>query len=217
MTLNDEDSNMVIPSINAEVLVGQNLRELRKARSFSLRTLAASSGLNINTLSMIENGKTSPSVSTLQQLALALKVPLSAFFDTSSIDKQIVFTPAGERPLVNFGATVLQSLGKQLAGHAVQPFVVKLNPEERSGETPIAHTGYELVFCLKGTLEYRILEDIYLLNEGDSLVFQAHLAHSWRNTSNRPAEILLVFFPSELGETPDEHHFNIQTMRKEEK
>jgi len=215
--MDDKDLDKSSLPVQAEILlVGQNLRDLRKARGFSLRNLAKSSGLNINTLSMIENGKTSPSVSTLQQLALALKVPLSAFFDTTSIDKQIVFTSADERPLVQFGNTMLESLGRQLAGHAVQPFVIKLAPEIKSGEMPIAHTGYEFVFCLHGKIEYRILDEVYLLETGDSLVFQAHLAHSWQNIGKETTEILLIFFPSELGDTPDAHHFKNQTLRKED-
>jgi hypothetical protein len=37
--------------------------------NLTIRALASQSGLAVNTLSLIENGKTSPSVSTLQQLA----------------------------------------------------------------------------------------------------------------------------------------------------
>ena len=47
---------------SADLLVGQRLKDLRTKNGFSLRALADSSGLNINTLSLIENGKSSPSV-----------------------------------------------------------------------------------------------------------------------------------------------------------
>ena len=48
-------------------------------RGLSIRTLAERSELNVNTLSLIENSKTSPSVSTLQQIAAALEVPIDGF------------------------------------------------------------------------------------------------------------------------------------------
>lgn len=48
-----------------EIKVSRRLRELRVECGFSIRALAKQSSLNINTLSMIENGKTSPSVSTM--------------------------------------------------------------------------------------------------------------------------------------------------------
>ena len=67
-----------------EISVGSRLRELRNERSLSIRALAERSGLNVNTFSLIENGKTSPSVSTLQQIAAALEVPITAFFETNA-------------------------------------------------------------------------------------------------------------------------------------
>ena len=71
-----------LPSENipTEMSVGLKIREIRNRRGFSLRTLAERSGLNINTLSLVENGKSSPSVGTLQQLAKALEVPITVFF-----------------------------------------------------------------------------------------------------------------------------------------
>ncbi len=58
------------PSVDIDA--GHCLRVLRSGRGLSIRSLAEQSGLNANTLSLIENSKTSPSVSTLQQLASAL-------------------------------------------------------------------------------------------------------------------------------------------------
>src|SRR5664279_1817096 len=118
--------NITNPTINdnstpSEVLVGRRLRELRNRKGLSLRALADRSGLNVNTLSLAENGKSSPSVSTLQQLALALEVPIATFFESERVEKRIVFTPADHRPLAAFGRTQMQNLGKDLADSAIQP------------------------------------------------------------------------------------------------
>lgn len=67
------------------------IRELRNQREFSLRTLAECNGLTINTLSLVENGKSSPSVCTLQQLTVALEVPITTFFESEPVEKQVVF------------------------------------------------------------------------------------------------------------------------------
>lgn len=89
-------------AVIAEIDVGRRLRELRNGQGLSIRSLAEMSGLNFNTLSLIENGKTSPSVSTLQQLALALQVPISSFFETEPPQKSIVYQKAGQRPRAAF-------------------------------------------------------------------------------------------------------------------
>ncbi|MHC1739860.1 MAG: NifB/NifX family molybdenum-iron cluster-binding protein [Anaerolineaceae bacterium] len=199
----------------AEVLVGRRLRELRIRRGFSLRGLADHSGLNVNTLSLVENGKSSPSVSTLQQLALALNVPISAFFESEPVDKHVVFTPADQRPQVAFSSTQMQSLGKDLAGNVVQPFVVSLKPGISSGDQKIVHTGHEFVYCLSGIIHYQVEKEEFLLNPGDSLVFEAHLPHFWENKGTDIAQILLVLYPSDEREEPGGRHFPLELMKKE--
>jgi DNA-binding XRE family transcriptional regulator len=68
-------SNLSPAQPSDEVNVGCRLRELRAERGISIRALAEQSGLNVNTLSLIENGKTSPSVSTFQQIAFPFAAP----------------------------------------------------------------------------------------------------------------------------------------------
>ncbi len=62
----------------------------------SQRALAGN-GNDFNTLNLIENEKTSPNVSTLQQLADTLNVPITTFFRSVKERKEIVFQKAGER------------------------------------------------------------------------------------------------------------------------
>ena len=199
----------------AEVLVGRKLRELRSRHGLSLRSLADRSGLNINTLSLIENGKSSPSVSTLQQLALALSVPLSAFFEDEFIEKRVVFTPAHSRPLAEFGSTQMENLAQNLVGNAVQPYMVTLKPGMGSGDRMIVHTGYEFVYCLEGEIQYTIDGVDYLLKTGDSLVFQAHLPHCWKNLGQELACLLMVLYPADENEEAGSRHVSLDHIEKE--
>lgn len=200
---------------SAELIVGSNLRNLRTRRGYSLRALANSSGLNANTLSLIENGKVSPSVGTLQQLASTLRVPIADFFEAPSLDKRVVFTPANARPRRSLGKTVVESLGKNLAGSRVQPFLVTLKPGSGSGEDTVVHTGHEFVYGLAGEIQYRVDDDEFLLKAGDSLVFEAHLPHAWANQSEDAAQFLLVLYPSNDQEELGGRHFSIDTIKKE--
>jgi len=189
------------------VNVGRNLRALRTERNLSIRVLAEQSGLNINTLSLIENGKSSPSVSTLQQLAAALDIPIIAFFKTDQQPNRISFQKAGRRPLAAFAYGSLEDLGEGLTLHGGQPFLVTLEPFAGSGSMPIVHTGHEFVFCLEGCLEYILEEQSYLLEAGDSLIFEAHLPHCWRNAGPTPSRSLLIMCPADGNDRPTERHF----------
>lgn len=193
----------------SEYSVGDKIREIRNGRSLSLKKTAELSGLNINTLSLIENDKTSPSVSTLQQLAKALDVPIVAFFESEPVSAHVVFTPAGNRPFSTFGQTQMENLGKDLCGSVVQPFVVTLAPGAGSGDQQVVHTGHEFVYCLSGKVRYMVEKMEYDLETGDSLVFEAHLAHQWKNISDLTSQLILVFYPADSQEDPGGRHFSV--------
>lgn len=194
-----------------QINVGARIRALREERGWSIRELAEKSGLAMNTLSLIENAKTSPSVSTLQQIAHALDVPLMAFFESSVPPTRVVYTPAHRRTLVEFVHGTLADLGIGLMHRAVQPFFVTLNPHSGSGTQSTVHTGYEFVYCLKGRVTYIIQDRAYLLEAGDSLLFESHLPHHWQNVESEPSEVLIVLYPTETREYSAERHFEPKT------
>ncbi len=213
--LTTEDSHPTPPVAvgaiaNAQVNVGRRLRELRTERGLSLRALAGQSALNVNTLSLIENDKTSPSVSTLQQIAAALEVPMVAFFETDAPRNSVAYITANHRPRAIFAHGMLEDLGAGLTNRGVEPFIITLEPRADSGSQPIVHTGFEFVFCLHGQIAYRIEDHTYILEPGDSLVFESHLPHQWNNPTDHQAQAILVLYPTDARDHPTERHFTIK-------
>jgi transcriptional regulator with XRE-family HTH domain len=195
--------------------VGLRLREIRMGGGLTIRDLARKSGLNVNTLSMIENGKASPSVETLQQLSLTLGIPITAFFEDNTPKKQIVHYKAGQRLGIAFAYGILEDLGAEMPQRGAETFLVTLDPGSKSGEDPIVHTGRETVYCLEGQLTYSIDGQAFVLEPGDSLCFEAHLPHRWQNTGAIPARSLLVLCPSDELDRPTERHFLPELARSE--
>ncbi len=191
-----------------EISVGENLRRLREARGITLRELAERSHLAINTLSLIENEHTSPSVSTLQQLARALEVPVTAFFEGDSAPRAVAYVRSDSRPRASIDNGVLEDLGAGANIREVEPFLVTMDPGASSGGSDIVHTGYEFVFCLSGRILYMIDHVSYLLDPGDSLLFEAHLPHRWQNMSLTPARTLMVLYPTDARDDPTALHFS---------
>lgn len=198
-----------------QVDVGLKIREIRTRKGFSLRLLAQESGLNINTLSLIENGKTSPSVSTLQTLASALQVPIVAFFENEPVKENIVFTPLNHGTELRFGSTSLIYLSEHIEDDSIQTFKVKLPSGAGSGNQMVVHTGVEFIYCLTGSAHYRIAAEEYMLTPGDSLIFEAYLPHCWENMGDSPAELLLMFISRDQKENPGESHFRKDLLLKE--
>lgn len=173
--------------------VGAQVRALRQERGMSMRGLAEQCDLSPNTISLIERGTTSPSVSTLHRLAMALRVPITHLFKEQSEQAPVIHSRSGERPFSGSNSLLLESLGSGLEEQTLQPFLVTMKAGADSGPSIMAHEGHELVYCLQGQVEYRIEERIYCLTAGESLLFDALLPHCWRNMAQEPAIFLLIF------------------------
>ncbi|MGE5377116.1 MAG: helix-turn-helix domain-containing protein [Bacteroidota bacterium] len=189
------------------VNIGERLRELREARNISMRTLADRSGLSANALSMIERGKASPSVSTLYKLADAMGISITTFFASDSDRKQVVFLKADARPHVSFSRGVFEGLGGEQFIGRVEPFILTLENSANSGPRTMTHTGHELVFCLRGRLEYQVERQVYQLEPGDSLLFAAHLKHKWKNPGRNVTTAIVIISGFEEGEHPHAMHW----------
>lgn len=210
MKKNNGDTGGQSPFISTgeeEIRVGDRLREIRTKFGLSIRELAKQSGLNVNTLSLIENGKTSPSVSTLQQLGQTLRVPISVFFETDHGEKKAVFQKSGSRPHAAFAHGLMEDLGAGMPRFGTEPLIVTLNPNADSGKTPIVHTGREFVYCVEGKIAYTVDKETYVLELGDSLLFEAYLPHHWKNLLAVPSRALLVLCPMDGRDSPTERHF----------
>jgi transcriptional regulator with XRE-family HTH domain len=192
--------------------VGQRLRILRDERDISMRALARRSGLSANALSMIERGLTSPSVSTLNKLANALEVPITAFFRQEPLREQIVFRKGAERSRIPFTRGMIEGLGGENFAGRVEAFLLTLEVGGSSGPHGMIHTGHELVFCLRGSLEYEVEANHYLLEPGDCLIFAAQLVHRWRNHGDHVSNAIVVISSFEESERPGEYHLASMTV-----
>jgi len=188
--------------------VGLRLKQLRERRGISLRELSRLSGLSTNTLSMIERGQSSPSVSTLYRLVDALSVPISAVFQNEPRREAIVYRTESERAHVPFPLGVWEGLGGEAFVGNVQPFMLSLESGANSGQHRIVHTGHEFVMCLRGELEYEIGEEQFLLKAGDSLLFAARLEHRWRNPGSVVTNVIIVLSGFEEYESPGIYHYS---------
>lgn len=204
---NLEHTMSLYQSDAVSVDVGTRLRELRELRGISMRALATKSGLSANALSMIERGKTSPSVSTLYKLADALGISITAFFGTESEKQQVIFLKSDERSRIPFTRGVFEGLGGEKFAGRVEPFVLTLESGANSGPHSMTHTGHEFVFCLRGELEYTVEKNVFLMSPGDSLLFAAQLRHKWKNPGRTVANALVVLSGFAEGEVPHTMHW----------
>ncbi len=181
-----------------EVAIGREVRAFRKAHGTTVAELSELTGLSIGMLSKIENGNTSPSLSTLQTLANALSVPLTSFFRQYEERREAVHTKSGDGVEIERDGTraghqynLLGHLGSNSSGVMVEPYLIELTTESDTFET-FQHGGIETIYMLEGAVDYRHGSEVYPLRPGDTLFFDADAPHGPENLVQLPAKYLSI-------------------------
>ncbi|MER5172890.1 helix-turn-helix domain-containing protein [Thioclava kandeliae] len=183
---------------NLEVAIGRQVRELRKRQRMTVADLAGQAGLSVGMLSKIENGVTSPSLSTISTLAHALRVPLVQLFSGYEEARGCMHVKAGDGVEIEREGTraghqyqLLGHIGSNNSGVVVEPYMITL--ESPSDKFPIfQHEGIELLYMIDGTMTYRHGDQRYVLEPGDSLLFDADAPHGPEDLSDLPIRYLSV-------------------------
>lgn len=180
--------------------IGAQVRSLRKLHDMTVVELAGQAGMSAGMLSKIENGGICPSLHTLQALALALNVPLTAFFEKFEERHDVSYVPAGS------GVTIERRGSKaghryQLLGHsmggdiAVEPYLITLS-EGASPYPSFRHDGVEFIYLLEGRVGYRHGDRLIDLSPGDALFFDAASAHGPEILHELPLRLLsIIIYP----------------------
>jgi len=183
---------------NLEVAIGRQVRELRKRQRMTGSELAQQTGLSVGMLSKIENGVISPSLNTLQALANALRVPLVQLFSGFEEPRGAMHVKAGQGVEIERAGTraghqyqLLGHIGSNNSGVVVEPYLITLDSE--SDRFPaFQHEGIELIYMLEGVIDYRHGDQLYLLEPGDSLLFDADAPHGPEVLIELPSRYLSI-------------------------
>ncbi len=179
-----------------EAAIGRKVRALRQGQGVKLSDLARASGLSLGMLSKIENGQTSPSLSTLKALAGALNVPISIFFQEFEDRRDCSFVPAGRGVRIDRRGTraghVYELLGHSLRSAVrVEPFLITID-EGGAPYPAFQHPGHEFIYMLAGRLTYRHGGNAYAMGPGDALFFDAAAPHGPEALGELPARYLSI-------------------------
>ena len=175
--------------------VGERIKALRDDKRISLRLLARRSGISANALSLIERGKTSPTVTTLLAVARAFNVPIHEFFLDGDKGKGFVVYRKG----ASLQAGAIEPMATGLKGQNLNPLFLRLGPNDKFRKELVFHPGDEFVYCLSGEVECEIDSDRVRLNPGDAVTFKADIPHRIQGISRSGSDVLVVFEVGRLG------------------
>lgn len=180
-----------------DVVLGERVRERRRAQSLSLKDLADQSGISIGLLSQIERGLSSPSLRVLASLADALNVGLGNLFDGNLSPEpavQRIVVRESERKKLGFWRTGIfkELLTPQTGLSGLEIFMITIEPGGTTGSQVYAHDGEEGGLVLEGEVSIEVEGAEHRLRKGDSFRFDSTRPHSFHNLGKKVARVVWV-------------------------
>ena len=174
--------------------IGRNIRARRQRLGLSLEALAKRSGVSSTMLSEVERSVKNPTVKLAYQIAKALSCTLTDLLDERPVTPVTVIRADQRRTLIDPQSGVARhGLRTELLSSGLEVVWYELPAGTSAGEMEPNRPGVtEHVSVLKGRLTLKLGEEIYELNEGDSVSYAAHTTMEYRNDSEAGCEILLL-------------------------
>lgn len=159
----------------------------------SVRSLATNADFSPSFISQVENGQVSPSISSLERIALALGASISDFFqhaDREGAAGLVVRASQRRRYESAWSKAQIENLGVQ--GSKLRPLLITVAPHGSSGKKPYRRPYDEFAFVLEGAIKLELNGEEIVLETGDAASTPAQKPVRWVNESDRPAKILVV-------------------------
>jgi transcriptional regulator with XRE-family HTH domain len=183
------------PEAVTEVDVGERLRDIRRLRHATLRTIADRAGVSESFLSQVERGRASASVASLRRIAGALGVSVADLFEPSGPPAPQVLR-RDQRPSLSFGVLGTKRLLTPRPLSHLEVFVGELDVGGSTGTEPYAHgDSEELLVVISGTVQLELGGDVHELESGDSIDYRSSTLHRVTNVGEERAEVIWIISP----------------------
>ncbi len=181
------------------VQISNRLKDIRKDKNITLQELADIAGVSKGMLSQVENSRTIPSLTVFLNLMKALQIDFNDFFKDINLQPQtskVLFKKKEQRQFFEkenaTGFIYQRLLSTTVNEYHIDFVILTLSP---NATRPLVSTdAYEFKLLLKGKVEYLIGNESFLMDEGDTLFFDATELHNPINIGQEDAILLVVYF-----------------------
>ena len=175
--------------------LGQRLRIIRQRAGLSQRALAKKVGVASATISLMEAGKTSPSVGSLKRVLDGIPIGLSEFFAFEPEPDQTVFYASDELVEIGKGGLSLKQVGQNLFGRSLQILKETYAIGADTGRVMYEHDGEEGGIVVSGRVEVTVGDQRKILGPGDAYQFDSRKPHRCRQVGPDEAVIISACTP----------------------
>jgi transcriptional regulator with XRE-family HTH domain len=176
--------------------VGSRLRLVRQIYGLTQRELARRAGVTNGAISLIEQNRVSPSISSLKKILDGIPLSLADFFTLDFPVSDNVFFHAADLTEIAFGEAIsLRMVGSSLKDRAVQMLYETYQPGADTGDAMLRHQGEECGIIVSGCLTVTVGAQERVLQPGDAYYFKSDIPHRFRNPGPGPCVLISANSP----------------------
>jgi len=181
--------------------IGHKIKELRKKQKMTLTELSKQSGVQIATLSRIENGKMKGTIDSHLEIARSLGVDVTTLYKDLAEESQAERTSPPDASTETFSYNDKASyeiLTSNLLSKKMMPVVLRVDPLGRTNAESNPAGSEKFIFVLEGEIRANVGERVYNLSPNKTMYFDASVRHWFENTSSKTAKFIAVVTPVAL-------------------
>lgn len=175
--------------------VGARLKAVRRMTGLSQRELAKRAGVTNGMISLIEQDRVSPSISSLKKVLDGVPMSLAEFFTMDLSESTQIFYRAEELPDLGQGPIVFRLVGANRHGRAMSILHEAYEPGADTGAEMLRHEGEEGGVVVKGRIELTVGAERRVLEPGDAYYFESRVPHRFRNPGEEECVIISANTP----------------------
>ncbi len=175
--------------------VGAHLRAVRILYGLSQRELAKRAGVTNGLISLIEQNRVSPSVSSLKKVLDGIPMSLAEFFTLDLSASPQVFFQRDELTDLGDRSVSLRLVAARRPNRSMSVMHERYAPGADTGADMLRHEGEEGGVVVRGRIELTVGGETRVLNPGDAYYFTSAIPHRFRNTGTDACEIISASTP----------------------
>jgi transcriptional regulator with XRE-family HTH domain len=179
------------------VQITNKLKDIRKEKNITLQELAESAGVTKGMLSQVENNRTIPSLTVFLNIIKSLHININDFFTdfNTGHDSKVIFKKVSQYQPFEKENTVgyhyQRIMSSTVDEYHIDFVLLTLMPNAQRAF--VQTDAYEFKYILSGKVEYTIGDEVFLMEAGDSIFFDATEPHNPKNIGDTDAQLLVLY------------------------
>lgn len=180
--------------MDINIMVSKNMKRLREQKKLTLDAAAMATGVSRSMLGQIEKGDVNPTISVLWKIANGYKVSFTSLIQQG--DHRAMMLPADEIcPIVEDEGRYINYPAFAFDEQRLfETYRIAIAPNGSLQAEPHLAGTEEYITVFSGTVEITAEDEVFYLNEGDSIRFRADTVHSYKNKGEQKALLSMLIY-----------------------